>query len=116
MEQSSSCGITSVGRVGEIGQCIAVGILNCRRIRAMVDKEEEKCERYIGQRCSSLFLAIFASTTTSSTITKSQEVPDSRSKAKDKTSTLIAWRCRLSLHESREDILNDIEYLTTIAT
>ena len=64
----------------------------------MVNKEEEKCERYVGQRCSSPFLAI---TTTSSTIAKSQEVPDSRSKAKDKTSTLIAWRCRLSLHESR---------------
>ena len=82
----------------------------------MVDKEEEKCERYVGQRCSSLFLAILASTTTASTIAKSQEVPDSRSKAEDKTSTLIAWRCRLSLHESSEDILNDIDYLTTIAT
>ena len=76
----------------------------------MVDKEEEKCERYVGQRCSSVFLAIFASTTTSSTITKSQEVPDSRSKAKDKTSTLIAWRCRLSLHEPREEVLDDIDY------
>ena len=83
----------------------------------MVDKEEEKCERYVGQWCSSPFLTIFASTTTtSSTIAKSQEVPDSRSKAKDKTSTLIAWRCRLPLHESSEDILNNIKYSTTIAT
>ena len=82
----------------------------------MVNKEEEKCERYVGQRCSSAFLAIFASNTTSSTIAKSQEVPDSRSKAKDKTSTLIAWRCRLPLHESSEDILNNIKYSTTIAT